>query len=294
MAILLKEPSPKSFFEDYVVCSTPCVLKGALKSWGWTCLEWDRSFLQQWDHEDVTAAPLRVPQPSSPDVYYDPVDGVPNRMGARAYWDKWIEASVEWDPDRVETTPGVMIKDRVLAVAGDRHRMPVRGFLKYLGDEETSREVESRDGVTFYADGAGNLEHSFSFLRDHAAAHHGWCLPSVADGILLLKRVDLWLGRRSISRLHFDNLDNLFGQAVGAKRFRLIHPKYSKYIVQSRLRKAWYGYDHPGQFTRGPDGFRGPEHDETVINYTVLDIDNPDLDEYVIISPATLAMAPSR
>lgn len=65
------------------------------------------------------------------------------------------------------------------------------------------------------------------------------------------KAQHLWLGKESISKMHFDAVDNFFAQVVGCKRFILIEPKQTNRMVDGRLHKAYYSYDHQnGTFER--------------------------------------------
>lgn len=63
-----------------------------------------------------------------------------------------------------------------------------------------------------YADGGGNLEGSFACLKDFVDPMP----PKLASlaSLLALKRIDAWIGRSSVSTLHFDNVDNLFAQVM--------------------------------------------------------------------------------
>lgn len=58
--------------------------------------------------------------------------------------------------------------------------------------------------------GAGKAAGSFAFLQADISPPP----PSVqaCAAQLLLKRTDVWIGRSSISSLHFDNCENLFAQ----------------------------------------------------------------------------------
>jgi len=102
------------------------------------------------------------------------------------------------------------------------------------------------------------MEHSFGFLRE------GFFSPPAFAEALELKRVDLWLGARTVSRMHFDNLDNVFAQVVGSKTFVLARPADGAACQGGkRLRKARQCYTHPGVFSREGGGVMH----ETVLNY---------------------------
>jgi hypothetical protein len=45
-----------------------------------------------------------------------------------------------------------------------------------------------------------------------------------------LHSLNVWIGSRTRSGLHFDNADNFFGQMYGTKRALLVAPKHSKYL----------------------------------------------------------------
>lgn len=173
-----------------------------------------------------------------------------------------------------EPEPATVNPRNLLVVNAARVHMPMRRFLSFLSPE--------RSGIaaSFYADGAGNLARYFPFLASDFAA------PPMGS-LLEQKRADLWIGGRSTSRMHYDNLDNLFSQVVGKKTFVLAPPDAGTPLISGRrnrspnsiadayshdyscpgsglrLRKAVRKYDHPGIFSRS----RGHVTDETVINY---------------------------
>ena len=124
--------------------------------------------------------------------------------GPHAFCDKWLEPASAWA--HTEPSAEHVRDDLLLVVAAQRLRMPLGRFTHLL------RPSSSGVCAGFYADGASNLDHSFPFLRDDVATPH----PIAAR--LHLKRIDLWLGHRSTSRMHYDNLDNLFAQARNNNR----------------------------------------------------------------------------
>ena len=114
-----------------------------------------------------------------------------------------------------------------------------------------------------YADGGGNVhgDESFSFLRqdlepppkclfctrddarERELSREGTNSPAGLANRLLPRRTGVWIGRNSISSLHFDNYENLFAQVVNRKRFLLMAPKWAEILVKGRLRKVEYEYD---------------------------------------------------
>lgn len=222
-------PTPGAFFADHVQRNLPLVIRGAAR--GWPAMTWSAESLAPHYNEIVSVAPLQVD-------------------GPHAYRDKWLEDTHLWDHAGKEPEPAVVDVNKLLVVSATRVRMRLRKFLNLL-------RADSKVAATFYADGAGNLEHSFAYLRDHFAA------PLFASA-LTLKRVDLWMGGRSVSRMHYDNLDNVFAQVVGSKTFVLARPGDGAAIQGGRrLRKARQCYTHPGQFMREGGGVLH----ETVLNY---------------------------
>ena len=158
-----------------------------------------------------------------------------------------------WDHTGKEPEPLVVDERQLLVVSATRVRMRLKKFFNLL-------RVDSKTAgsATFYADGAGNMEHSFGFLREGF-----FSTPAFAEA-LELKRVDLWLGARTVSRMHFDNLDNVFAQVVGSKTFVLARPADGAACQGGkRLRKARQCYTHPGVFSREGGGVMH----ETVLNY---------------------------
>ena len=219
-------PSPAAFFDDHVKKNVPLVLRSAAAQW--RAMHWTgESLAAAHGHEPVKVAPLEV-------------------AGPHAHLDKWLESSSDWAHHEQEYCCDA---HQLLVVSALRVKMRLHTFLKKLR--------QGGCGATFYADGAGNLEHSFSFLRGDFAP------PSFASK-LQLKRVDLWIGGDSVSRMHYDNLDNVFAQVVGSKTFVLARPEQGAALQGGkRLRKAARLYTHPGQFAREGGGVLH----ETVLNY---------------------------
>ena len=222
-------PSSDDFFSEHVKRNLPLVIRGGAKDWRAT--KWSDDTLAPFHDEIVTVAPLQV-------------------SGPHAWRDKWLEAASLWEHAGKEPSPATVDERQLLVVSATRVRMRLRKFLRLLRAEGTH--------ATFYADGAGNLEHSFPYLRE------GYFAPPGFASRLELKRADLWLGGRSVSRMHYDNLDNVFAQVVGSKTFVLARPADGAAVQGGRrLRKARQCYTHPGEFSR--DG--GGVLKETVLNY---------------------------
>ena len=168
------EPSAEEFFTNHVLLSVPLILRGGIDSW--PALSWSPHTLGCYGDEVVTVAPLQA-------------------SGQHAWLDKWIEPALDWEHEEPE--PEVVDDQQLLVVSAMRIKMPLRHFLGALRVDDAT--VAGARGL--YADGANNLEHSFPFLADHFAS------PPFAS-VLELKRVDLWIGHRSISRMHYDNFDS--------------------------------------------------------------------------------------
>lgn len=225
-------PSAAAFIRDHVKANRPLVIRGAASDWA--AMQWSAdSLAKKHGQEIVKVAPLQ-------------------RTGPTAHLDKWLEGVSLWEHEEHE--PAVCDTENVLVVSGMRVRMRLQKFMRLL-------RADSAVEAGFYADGAGNLEHSFPFLKNSFAPP-----PFAAE--LDLKRADLWIGGKSISRMHYDNLDNVFAQVVGRKTF-VLSPPHEGAKVQGgkRLRKAACRYTHPGQFAR--DG--GGVMHETVLNYFGVD-----------------------
>eukprot|EP00933_Yihiella_yeosuensis_P016307 TRINITY_DN13983_c0_g3_i1.p1 TRINITY_DN13983_c0_g3~~TRINITY_DN13983_c0_g3_i1.p1 ORF type:complete len:274 (-),score=42.63 TRINITY_DN13983_c0_g3_i1:272-1093(-) len=178
--------------------------------------------------------------------------------------DKWVESCELWpDFESAPKVDGVIHDDLVLAVAAARIDVTVDDFAASLKGEGNLPPL--------YADGASNLDHSFGFLASEIPD-----APAVG-GSLLYRRTDLWLGGKTLSTLHFDNYENLFGQLVGEKEFLLLPPGDTQYLVDGRLRKAYATWcegtagGDSGTFERKAGGLS----EETVLNYAVYDIHNP-------------------
>ena len=220
-------PSAEAFFAEFVRRNVPLVVRGAAR--GWPAMRWSAEYFESFCDELVTVAPLQVD-------------------GPHAYWDKWLEPAAAWEHE--EADPEVVDAEQLLVVSASRVKLRMRKFLKLL-------RPDSHVAATFYADGAGNLAHSFPFLKDDFS-------PPPFAAALELKRTDLWIGGRSISRMHFDNLDNVFAQVVGSKTFVLAPPDAGAALQGGRrLRKAANAYTQPDGFAREGGGVLH----ETVLNY---------------------------
>jgi len=173
--------------------------------------------------------------------------------------DKWVESADLWPgAAQAEALPGVIHKDRVLAVAAARIDVSAEDFAASLRGEGSLPSL--------YADGASNFEHSFKFLAEDVPE------PPAVGASLLFRRVDLWLGSRTLSTLHYDNYENLFAQLVGEKVFVLCPPGDTGKLVDGRLRKAYAKWNpEDGGFERCESGLS----EEAVLNYAAYDIDAP-------------------
>ncbi|OLQ06196.1 JmjC domain-containing protein 7 [Symbiodinium microadriaticum] len=235
--------TPDSFVQKYVVENTPVILTGALpKSWE-TALSWTPERLLEMAPTDavVKVAPL-------------PADGR----------DKWVESADLWPDSEAEPLPGVVRSDVVLAVAASRIEVPMSDFVASLRGHQAMPAC--------YADGAGNMQHSFSFLQSQLEG-----FPPLGES-LIFNRTDMWLGGKTLSTLHFDNYENLFVQLVGEKEFVLCPPGDTDLLVHGRLRKAYATWEQtesgkgtPGSFKRTSSGLSS----EAVMNYAAYDLDNP-------------------
>ena len=54
------EPSPESFFEEYVQGNKPVLLRGHSAVKTWPGLNWSVEYLKQWEDELIRVAPLQV------------------------------------------------------------------------------------------------------------------------------------------------------------------------------------------------------------------------------------------
>lgn len=213
--------TPDSFVQKYVVENTPVILTGALpKSWE-TALSWTPERLLEMAPTDavVKVAPL-------------PADGR----------DKWVESADLWPDSEAEPLPGVVRSDVVLAVAASRIEVPMSDFVASLRGHQAMPAC--------YADGAGNMQHSFSFLQSQLEG-----FPPLGES-LIFNRTDMWLGGKTLSTLHFDNYENLFVQLVGEKEFVLCPPGDTDLLVHGRLRKAYVGRGPLAASNGRPAAFR--------------------------------------
>lgn len=232
--------APDDFVRRYVAENEPVILQGALPK-GW-------AHAQSWTPDVVAGL-----APDGARVRVAPLD----TEGC----DKWIESADLWPGalEEREPLPGVVHEDRFLAVAAERIEIAACDFAAALRGEMHSLPA-------LYADGAQNAVHSFGFLAETLPG-----TPAVGNS-LLFKHVDLWLGGRTRSTLHYDNVENLFAQLVGDKEFLLCPPGDTTHLVDGRLRKAyktWRGAD--ATFERTSEGISS----EAVLNYAAYDIHDP-------------------
>ena len=206
-------PSAEEFLQQYVEPNKPLIIRGGAKTWPamkWSAGGLSGSVWQRDCHRRSIAfeRPARAPR----QVARSRV-----ALGAR------------------RARAGCVRREPFARRLSDARQDAVKKFVRLLRDESVA--------AGFYADGAGNLAHSFPFLRD------GFSEPQfAAESPLELKKADLWMGGKSISRMHFDNLDNLFAQVVGRKTFVLARPhEGAKVQGGKRLRKAACRYAHPGR-----------------------------------------------
>lgn len=233
--------SADEFIRKYVAENEPVILQNALPERWVHALAWTPDTIASLAPEGtrVRVAPLDA-------------DGC----------DKWIESAELWPGARtLEPLPGVVHEDRFLAVAAERIEISAPDFAAALRGEGSLPAL--------YADGAQNASHSFGFLAEGLPG-----TPAVG-GSLLFKHTDLWLGGRTRSTLHYDNVENLFAQLVGEKEFLLCPPGDTKYLVDGRLRKAyktWRGEE--AMFERTSQGISS----EAVLNYAAYDIHSPPIE----------------
>lgn len=143
--------------------------------------------------------------------------------GPHAFCDKWLEDPELWN--HLEAEPQIVNTGSLLVVNAARVHMSLQRFLSLLMPET------SGVAAAFYADGAGNLDRYFPFLKSDFS-------PPTMASCLELKRADLWIGGRSTSRMHYDNLDNVFTQVVGQKTFVLSPPEQGVALIRGRWARA--------------------------------------------------------
>eukprot|EP00747_Dinoflagellata_sp_TGD_P031306 gnl/TRDRNA2_/TRDRNA2_135197_c0_seq1.p1 gnl/TRDRNA2_/TRDRNA2_135197_c0~~gnl/TRDRNA2_/TRDRNA2_135197_c0_seq1.p1 ORF type:complete len:410 (+),score=95.91 gnl/TRDRNA2_/TRDRNA2_135197_c0_seq1:48-1277(+) len=231
--------SPDEFVRRYVAENTPVILTDCLSSEAWArAREW---------------TPERLAELAPPGSC---VHVAPLQADGR---DKWLESADLWPgAAELEPLPGIVHPDRILAVAAARIDVSVDDF---------AASLHGRGPLpALYADGASNFDKSFGFLAKDLPGP-----PAVGDS-LLFKRLDMWLGSRTFSTLHFDNYENLFAQLVGEKEFLLMPPGDTSRLVDGRLRKAYLSRrEEDGVYERRASGLS----DEAVMNYAAYDIHAP-------------------
>jgi hypothetical protein len=144
-----------------------------------------------------------------------------------------------WSPERfVEHWP-----TREVAVVVDLppHGVPYREQSDNYHRRLTMREFVAllREGRAAYLNQAALAD--YDALRDD--------IPADALGLGRIFALNLWVGGRTRSGLHYDNADNLFGQIFGTKRALLISPEYSRrlYPFADNPSKSQVDLDDPDE-----------------------------------------------
>jgi len=234
--------TPERFFAEYVVQNQPVVITDLLHDC--PAKQWTIDSLEKRAGASSAVIPVAPLSPS--------------RRSSR------IESVAEWPlPDAPEPLDGVLHADRLLVVSAAPVCLP---FCEVLASLRSA--LENPKATTFYSDGASKsnvaVGEPFDFLREDLPQ-----APQVGAH-LIPKSTHLWLGGQTVSTLHVDNIDSLFCQLVGGKRFLLVPPADTEKLVDGRLRKAfktWTG----AAFSREADGLSK----STVMNYAAYDIHAP-------------------
>lgn len=138
---------------------------------------------------------------------------------------------------------------------------PFADFIRYIRDQERSRDVESlvKYGqarslnqmcylgevalLIHYISENDNLRGEYSELYKDVGKDIPWAriaLGRVPDAI------NLWVGNsRSVTALHKDNYENIYCQLIGSKHFVLLPPIESPCVNEKLLSSATYTLDGP-------------------------------------------------
>jgi len=241
------------FFWEYIYANRPLLIKGGVKHWP-AVAKWTREYFEQWADHNIRVAPI-------------PPDGVNVRIEPATEWSvpNGLQGDNEDEEEVVQEERGMVRKDRVAVFSAKRIEMSIGGFLNRLENHQDGDPM-------FYADGdlrSGALKNDFPFVVEDIKP-----LTSVLEH-MEPKAQHLWLGKQSLSKMHFDAVDNFFAQVVGTKTFILIEPKQTNRIVDGRLHKAYYSFDpETGTFER--DQAHGVVPTELLSNYLPFDINKPD------------------
>lgn len=239
------------FFWEHIYANRPLLIKGGVRHWP-AVTKWTPEYFKQWGDHQIRVAPI-------------PPDGVNVRIEPASEWTVPNAPQDDEAEQVLQETRAMVRKDRVAVFSAKRIEMSIGGFLNRLEDHHEGEPM-------FYADGdlrSGALKNDFPFVVDDIRP-----LTSVLEH-MEPKAQHLWLGKHSLSKMHFDAVDNFFAQVVGTKTFVLIEPKQTNRIVDGRLHKAFYSFDpETGVFER--DQEHGVVPTELLSNYLPFDINNPD------------------
>ena len=125
-----------------------------------------------------------------------------------------------WSPERLAT----QWSNKEVVIADD---LPVHGVPYREQAKNYQRRIKLSDFVSLLSTGRS------CYLNQAPLRDYPQLLEELDVKNLFLTSkfaLNLWVGSKTRSGLHFDNADNLFGQIYGKKRATLISPEYSKFL----------------------------------------------------------------
>ena len=130
------------------------------------------------------------------------------------------EQAARWSPERLATEFG----QQQVGVVVD---LPAHGVPYRERSQDYQRLMKLTDFVPLLHSGKSCYLNQAP-LRDYPALERELDVPGLALGRVFA--LNLWVGSKTRSGLHFDNADNLFGQIYGKKRALLVGPAHSRYL----------------------------------------------------------------
>ncbi|MEL6865049.1 MAG: cupin-like domain-containing protein [Bacteroidota bacterium] len=130
------------------------------------------------------------------------------------------QASQDWSPEKLAAQWG----DREVNVVVD---LPAHGTPYKERSNKYVQQITLGEFIELLRAGKS------CYLNQAPLHQYPYLLENLAIKKLKLSRIfalNLWVGNKTRSGLHFDNADNLFGQIYGTKRVYLVSPAYSKYL----------------------------------------------------------------
>ncbi|KAK6535598.1 hypothetical protein TWF694_002053 [Orbilia ellipsospora] len=153
-------------------------------------------------------------------------------------------------------------------------------FTQFLDTLISTTNTPKPSTILYAQSQDSNLSHEYSSLSSDIPPTIPWA--SIALDQPLPDAINLWIGtHHSISSLHKDPYQNLYGVVLGTKIFTLMNPLAAIAAKEKKVRSASYTKSYTGEFTITPDppSNTPPDHDNNQDD-GMITWPSVDLDEY--------------